>query len=223
MKKFLPLLALGLLAACGARTTPIEQASAPSPIEAVSESSSASVEGWKSEVLVDQDYNVSGSGSSWLKSIGTKLITGNVTQARLSIDLSRGNDDKGWSAIGMYVAPQKTFTTEDGKASFKSPDESVYGTHLHFIDATWSGNCKRNLSANSSFGVLKEHSNSLVVELSSDPVSKGDDGCDAGKGSIDVMSALNDGGVYLGFMPSNLGYHAKVTLEYRGDITVSPF
>lgn len=218
MKKFffLPLL---LLAACGSQVVPAQ----PSPVvpsaPVAVESSVAPVASpeWKSVVLVDQDYNVTQKGKEWLQAIGTKQITGNVSQARLNIDLSRGNDDKGWSAIGMYIAP-----LAQGNG-FVYPDESVYGSRLHFIAAEWRGDCKRHLAPSSSFGVLKEHSNRLIVELGSVPVTQGEDGCETGMKMIDVESMLNDGGVYLGFMPSNVGYHAKVTLEYVGEIEVKSF
>ena len=218
MKKlfFLPLL---LLAACGSQAIPAQQKPVtPAVVEApaVVDSVSTRVE-WKSVVLVDQDYNVTSGGKEWLQAIGTKLITGNVTQARLNIDLSRGNDDKGWSAIGMYIAP-----LAQGEG-FVYPNESVYGTRLHFIAAEWRGDCKRHLAPSSSFGVLKEHSNRMVVELGSIPVTQGDDGCETGMRMIDAAAMLNDGGVYLGFMPSNQGYNAKVTLEYVGDVTVKAF
>lgn len=223
MKKFLPLLVVGLLSACAAATP--SQPSAPEAASVSSSQASVSSESgeWKSIVLVDQDYNVTSKGKQWLTDIGTKLITGHATQARLSIDLSRGNDDKGWSAIGMYIAPQRTFTNNDQSATFTSPDESVFGTNLHFIAAEWRGDCARHLAPSSSFGVLKEHSNQLTVELSGVPATKGSDGCETGTEVLDLLSVINDGGLYIGFMPSNQGYHAKVTLEYVGDLTVAPF
>ena len=37
------------------------------------------------------------------------------------------------------------------------PGETAFGTHLHFLDAFWRGDCKRHLDPNASFGVLHEH------------------------------------------------------------------
>jgi hypothetical protein len=233
MKKFLPALLLVLLTACTVKSYRSEQSPPASNIDAPevsfssSEASSVAKE-WKSIVLVDQDYNVSAKGAEWLKAIGTQLVTGNASEARLVIDLSRGNDDKGWSAIGMYAAPQRTFTNNDQSATFRSPDESVYGTNLMFISAAWRGSkgadgkCQRSLAPSSSFGVLNEHSNSITVDLNAVPVTA-KDACDTSTRTLDLLSALNDGGVYLGFMPSNAGYHAKVTLEYVGDLSAKPF
>ncbi len=221
MKKVLPLLLLGLLTACtvapyksGQQTPPAASIYFP---EALPSSEAPVAQEWKSEVLVDQDFNIKAKGKEWLQAIGTKQITGHASQARLHIDLSRGNDDKGWSAIGMYVAP-----LAQGEG-FVYPDESVYGTNLHFLSAEWRGDCKRHLAPSSSFGVLKEHSNTLTVDLSSVDMTKGNDGCEVGKDTLDLLSVLNEKGLYLGFMPSNQGYHAKVTLQYIGDLTFKPF
>lgn len=207
-------LALSLLTACTVSSRNPQQASQAKSVSVASSSSPS--EEIQSIVLTDKTYNVTSNGRQWLADIGTVLLKGNVSQARLKIDLSRGNDDKGWSAIGMYVAP-----LAQGEG-FTYPDESVYGTNLHFINAEWRGDCKRHISPESSFGVLKEHSNHLMVDLSAVPVTA-QNTCDTNIRTIDVMSALNDGGVYLGFMPSSSGYHAKVTLEYVGEITASAF
>lgn len=221
MKKVLALIPLVLLTACtvgqyksGQQTPPAASISSP---EVSSSSEAPAAQEWKSVVLVDQDFNVKAKGKEWLQAIGTKKITGHASQARLQIDLSRGNDDKGWSAIGMYVAP-----VAQGEG-FVYPDESAYGTNLHFLAAEWRGDCARHLAPSSSFGVLKEHSNTLTVDLSSVDMTKGNDGCEVGKDNFDLLSVLNEKGLYLGFMPSNQGYHATVTLQYVGDLTVAPF
>lgn len=222
MKKFLPALLLVLLTACTVKSYRSEQSPPASKIDAPevsfssSEASSVAKE-WKSIVLVDQDYNVSAKGAEWLKAIGTQLVTGNASEARLVIDLSRGNDLKGWSGIGMYAAP-----VAQGEG-FVYPNESVYGTNLHFIAAEWRGDCARHLAPSSSFGVLEEHDNTITVDLAAVPATKGSDGCEVGSTNLDLLSDLNNGGVYLGFMPSNQGYHAKVTLEYVGELSAKPF
>lgn len=224
MKKFLISISLLSLTACGTQLASEQTVSSSASSQASSSVSSMSSE-WKSVVLTDQTYDIKSSKAQWLTDIGTKLVQGNVSEARLQIDLSRGNDDKGWSAIGMYIAPQATFG--EGNATFKSPDESVYGTNLHFINAVWRGSkgadskCQRSLAPSSSFGVLKEHSNHLTVDLSAMPVTAKDP-CDTSVVTLDLAKHLSDG-LYIGFMPSNRGYHAKVTLEYKGDITVKPF
>lgn len=217
MKKVLPLLLLGVLTACTVQPYKPQQTPPAATIvpSEVSEASSAPEE-WQSIVLTDRDYDVRSNGAQWLKDIGTQLVQGNVSQARLNIDLSRGNDDKGWSAIGMYIAP-----LAQGEG-FVYPNESVYGTNLHFIDAVWRGDCARHMAPDSSFGVLKEHSNQLTVDLAAVPATKGSDGCDTGTESLNLLQHLSDG-LYIGFMPSNRGYHAKVTLEYVGDLTAKPF
>jgi hypothetical protein len=219
MKKVLPLLLVGLLSACTvgsykSQQTPPVATIEQSEVASSSDESPASQE-WQSVVLTDRDYDVRSNGAQWLKDIGTQLAQGNVSQARLQIDLSRGNDDKGWSAIGMYIAP-----LAQGEG-FVYPNESVYGTNLHFINAVWRGDCARHLAPTSSFGVLKEHSNHLTVDLAAVPVTAKDP-CDTSSVTLNLLQHLSDG-LYIGFMPSNRGYHAKVTLEYVGDLTAKPF
>lgn len=220
MKKVLPLLLLGLLTACTVKSYKPQQTPPAATIEQP-EVSSSSVAEWKSVVLTDRDYDVRSNGAQWLKDIGTQLAQGNVSQARLQIDLSRGNDDKGWSAIGMYIAP-----LAQGEG-FVYPNESVYGTNLHFINAVWRGSkgadgkCQRSLAPSSSFGVLKEHTNHLTVDLAA-VAATAKDPCDTSSVTLNLLQHLSDG-LYIGFMPSNRGYHAKVTLEYVGELTTKPF
>lgn len=175
----------------------------------------------KFAVLVDQTFeSASGlTGQDWLKAIRTVRLNGNIRDAKLHIDLSRGpNDDgKGWSALGVYVAP-----VAQGEG-FVYPDEKVYGKRLHFVNAEWDGNCKRKLAPTSNFGVLHSHDNSMTTAFNSVSVSSGDDGCDTGMNKLNLENDVNGDGLYIGFMPSDARYHAKVTLEYIGELTVSPF
>lgn len=170
--------------------------------------------------LVDQDYSgvASKKGAEWLRAIKTQLVKGNITSGELVVTLSRGTGSTSWSAAGMYIAP---LAQGDG---FVYPDESVYGTNLHFLSAEWRGDCKRHLSPSSSFGVLKAHDATLTVSLREVFVTQADP-CQKGTRTIDILEMINDGGVYLGFAPSDrtVAPYMKVVLRYRGAIEAKPF
>lgn len=217
-------LPLFLLAACGATET-IEDTPIPDSITYESSSSSSSVEEeqMKEIVLIDKTFSgVHGKrGQEWLREIGTQRVHGEITEGELVVDLSRGEKLTGWSGIGMYIA-------QVGNSALGTPypDETRYGTRLYFLDAIWRGGntptCQRSLAPSSSFGVLKEHSNHLVLQLESIPTTMADS-CDTGVNTFNLLEEINNGGVFLGFSPSDDGYHAKVTLRYKGNVSVSPF
>jgi hypothetical protein len=189
-----------------------------------SESSSSVPEiPWKEVTLVDQDYTgISGrTGVDWLRAIQTKLIRGNITEGELVVSLARGEDVTSWSAAGMYLAPAAR--TDNGNPY---PDESTFGTHLHFLDAEWRGDCHRHLAPNSSFGVLKGHDAELRMGLDTLHYAKGDDGCISDdQAVINVIPQINGEGLYLGFQPSDkpVAPYMKVVLRYRGDLQATPF
>jgi len=200
---------------------------APSPIpeqatlQPVSEESS-SVEDWKEVTLVDQDYTGVSSlnGMDWLHAVHAALVVGNVTDAEMVFTLARGDSTTSWSAVGMYVA--NVGVTENGN---RYPDEKEFGTRMYFVDAEWRGDCVRHLSPTSSFGVLKGHESTLTIsDLHSFPVTNGTDGCKTGQQQIDLLSKIRDGGVYLGFAPSDkqTAPFLKVVLRYKGDVAVKP-
>lgn len=170
-------------------------------------------------VITDQSYADvhTKKGMEWLQSIGTSHITGTVRDAELTIELSRGTKLTGWSGVGMYVAPATM--TQNGNYY---PDESIYGTRMYFINAEWRGDCQRHLAPTSSFGVIKEHSNTITVKLNDVPTTKGTDGCETGMDSINLSNIINNSGLFLGIAPSDDTYHVKATLRYRGDLSVKP-
>lgn len=174
----------------------------------------------KEITLVDQDYGGIGSlkGAAWLRGIKTKLITGEITDGELVVTLERGEQSTSWSAAGMYVAP-----AAQGEG-FTYPDESRFGTRLHFLSAEWRGDCNRHLSPSSSFGVLKGHESTLTVKLRDVAVTHPDP-CQKGSISLDLIEMINSGGVYLGFAPSDrkVAPYMKVVLRYRGTIETKDF
>lgn len=192
--------------------TAVENVTLSSLANSSAASSSESLSETKTVTLVDQDYpTTTAKGRDWLKAIGTVKLVGNLESASLHITVSRGGNNKGWSAVGIYAAP---FDANGW------PNESVYGTRLAFIDAHWNGDCLRHLADDSSFGVLHEHNASTVVNFLSVPVTSGSNGCNDGQ---EVRDLLNDvkTGLYLGFAPSSPGYHIKAELTYTGDLTIT--
>ena len=226
MRKFLPLgLVLALLTACTVHERYPEQPAQIAPPaydEAPASSSSATQAPAQTQevVLVDRTYvGANGKkGREWLDAVGAVLVQGHIRGGLLQVELTRGEKLTGWSAVGMYLA--EVGTSKNGNAY---PDETRFGTRLHFINAEWRGDCARHLAPSSSFGVLKEHSNSMLTDVSAVPVTRGDDGCTAGMEDINLAKIVNDGGLFLAFAPSDETYHVKVTLRYVGDITVTPF
>ena len=141
-------------------------------------------------------------------------LTGNIEpDAYITVELSRGvNDDgRGWSGLGFYIAP-----VAQGNG-FDYPDESVFGTNLNYVDAVWRGDCKRHLAVESSFGVLKEHDNTASFGLSTLPLTAADP-CSTESRTVDLVSIINGGGLYIGAMPSDGSYHAVITIHYRGQL-----
>lgn len=173
----------------------------------------------KTVTLVNRSFEkaVGAKGADWLRAIGAVKLTGNVEAGNIKVKLSRGPDDdgKGWSALGMYLAPLAHST--DG---FDYPNETVYGTNLHFVDAQWRGDCQRHLSPNSSFGVIKGHSNSTQFALGGVPLTAADP-CSTETRIVDLRSIINEQGLFLGFMPSDGRYAAEITLEYIGELEVT--
>lgn len=234
MKRLLlPALLAVSLAACTVRQyEPERPAYTPPATEPAAEivapsSSSAPVEQWKEVILTDRTFEraVGVKGMDWLKAIGTVRVEGQMKKAELVIELTRGAEDdgKGWSAIGAYFAPLATRYAEDGTKLFDYPDETTYGTRLHFLDAEWRGDCHRHVAPSSSFGVLKEHDNSTTLDFAAVPMTKDDDGCETGQKKVNMLDIVNDTGLVIGFMPSDTRYHGKVTLRYIGEATVTPF
>lgn len=230
MNRFLSLGAAGLttlaLIGCTAAAPEVApQEHTIAPVPSVSSSSSSrqampEVIPMKEIVLVDQAYDGIGSlkGAEWLRGIKAQLVKGDITHGELVVTLERGDQTTSWSAAGMYIAPA---AQGDG---FTYPDESQYGTRLHFLSAEWRGDCERHLSPSSSFGVLKGHEATLTSDLSSVVVTQPDP-CQKGTTTIDVMSMINGGGVYLGFAPSDrqVSPYMKVVLRYRGTIETKAF
>ena len=68
--------------------------------------------------------------------------------------------------------------------------------------------------------MLKEHDNTIELPLDAVTMTKGDDGCLTGMDTLDLKAAINDGGVFVGFMPSDTGYRLKVTLKCSGTCSV---
>lgn len=174
----------------------------------------------KEIVLVDQNYDGIGSlkGAAWLRGIKAQLITGDITDGELVVTLERGEQSTSWSAAGMYIAP-----AAQGEG-FTYPDESRFGTKLHFLSAEWRGDCQRHLSPSSSFGVLKSHEATLTVKLR-DVVVTHPDPCQKGTIALDILEMINSGGVYIGFAPSDrqVSPYMKVVLRYRGTIDTKAF
>jgi hypothetical protein len=226
MKRFMSIGAAGLLTLALIGCT----AEAPTPtdhiIRAPQASSSSSsfkapeVIPMKEIVLVDQDYTgvASLKGAEWLRGIKAQLVSGDITDGELVVTLSRGTGSTSWSAAGMYIAP-----AAQGEG-FVYPDESRFGTHLHFLSAEWRGSCERHLAPSSSFGVLKGHEATLTLKLR-EVVMTQPDPCEKGTTSVDILELINNGGVYLGFAPSDkkTAPYLKVVLRYRGTIETKAF
>lgn len=175
----------------------------------------------KEITLVDQNYDgvASMKGAEWLRAIKTAKVSGDITSGELVVTLERGGDNTSWSAAGMYIA--RAGQTQNGNSY---PDETSFGKSLHFISSEWRGDCERHLSPSASFGVLKEHTASLTVNLRDVLVTKRDP-CEKGQDRIDIIQMINDGGVYLGFAPSDrkIAPYMKVVLRYRGTLEVTNF
>lgn len=232
MKRFLSLAASGVLTltligcvaeAPSKQTEPTLQAppampaSSPSSYEKMPE-----VIPMKEVTLVDQDYTGVGSlkGAEWLRAIKTQLVKGDITDGELVVTLERGGDNTSWSAAGMYFA-----RAAQGEG-FTYPDETSFGTRLHFLSAEWRGTCgSRSLAPNASFGVLKEHEATLTIPLREVRMTKGDDGCETGTVTHNLLDMINDTGLYMGFAPSDrkTAPYMKVVLRYRGTLDIKPF
>lgn len=221
MRKLLPLALVLALAACTVQDLevpeqPVSSMPAASEPAVISEETDAETQDFQDIVLVDQSYNgVHGKrGRAWLDAIGTKLVQTNATEGQLIVELSRGEKLTGWSAVGMYLA--EVGTAKNGNPY---PDETVYGTNLHFLAAEWRGDCHRHLAPSSSFGVLEQHENSITLDLEAVPMTKGNDGCQTGTETLNMLQALRDG-LYIGFAPSDDTYHLKVTLRVNAETSV---
>lgn len=231
MKRFVSLSVAGIMAvaligctaeAPGADPVPTIQA----PPSASSSQAVPEVIQMKEITLVDQDYTgvSSQKGAEWLRAINTKLIKGDITDGELVVTLSRGTENTSWSAAGVYIAP-----LAQGEG-FTYPDESRFGTRLHFLSAEWrgtkaaDGTCARSLAPSSSFGVLKGHDATLTVKLRNVAMTQPDP-CQKGSVTVDILDLINSGGVYLGFAPSDrqTAPYMKVVLRYRGTIDVTAF
>jgi hypothetical protein len=227
MKHFFTLCAAGVtamaLAGCTVEAPVAEEATIAAPASFGSSVSSydapPEVLPMQEIVLVDQDYSGIGAlkGAEWLRGIKAKMIKGEITSGELVVTLERGADNTSWSAAGMYIAP-----LAQGEG-FVYPNETVFGTNLHFLSAEWRGDCKRHLSPSSSFGVLKEHEATLRVNLIDVRMTQPDP-CQKGSVSVNLIDLIN-GGVYLGFAPSDrqTAPYMKVVLRYRGNVEVKSF
>lgn len=231
------LLLAGVAALLASACTPYEQPVVdpyPPAIEPVSSSSASSSESgsslsseatdaepadtsFRQIIFADRSYEraVGAKGAAWLDAIGAVKLTGDVDYATMHIKLTRGlqDDGRGWSALGFYMAP-----VAHGNG-FDYPDESVFGTNLNYVDAVWRGDCKRHLSAESSFGVLKEHSNEATYDMGAMPFSAADP-CSTESRTVNLTDLINNGGLYLGAMPSDGSYHAYITIDYVGTLDV---
>ena len=155
----------------------------------------------KTEILVDQDYSSMGSvrGFDWLKAIGTKKLSGDLSYATLTITNS------GDSAVGMYYA---------GLTPTGGLDTSNEWRTTRFIDGEWVGDCSRKLYDYNRFN------DGGSVDLSALPLSNADT-CIHGVETIDLLKKMNeDKGAFLGFVLVNKADHLRVVLEYEGDLKV---
>lgn len=188
---------------------------------ATSSSSSSSVEPepeWHSVVLVDQNFAsvADKTGLERLRAMKTKVLKGTLEQASLTFELNRGSNDKSFSAVAMYQMPYN-----DGVAQ-----PQLEWKRFRFVDASWVGNCNRNLSPKSGFTTLGVQNIQATYDLSEFPTTP-EDPCSTQGNVHDFVNAINstdpDVDFAFGFMPSDLNANLKVTLDYVGDLEITDF
>src|SRR5262245_12282584 len=63
---------------------------------------------YDSSVLVDQVYSAdlyNKKGIEWIRGLQTKKVKGDVSDAKLIVEIDRADTLTGWAAVGMYLGP----------------------------------------------------------------------------------------------------------------------
>ncbi len=141
-------------------------------------------------------------------------IKGSVSDAYLSVYLSRNGQNEGVAGLAVYSAP----LLADGQINVARE-----WNKFRFIGATWQGRCHRVLSPSSHLQSGEGETVEGHYILNAVPFTKGDDGCSNLSEDINLLELVNGDGLALGFFPSNTGYYVKAVLEYIGEVDVTPF
>lgn len=209
------------LALCGCiqRYEPPTTITFPRPPSVAESTSSSSVHEIDSApdrgslVITDQRYLIGEvRGREWIQAIGAKKLRGNIQNANLTVTISR-NQDSGWGAVGMYLAP----LAPDGQINVEHEWKNT-----RYLAAQWKGTCHRHLAPSISFGVLDGPSKTITVPLSSVPVSAADP-CDPSLNHVDIESLINADGVILGFLPSDQSFSIKASVSFDGRLNAEVF
>ncbi len=214
MRNFFLLLTSLALVACSQYNPPAPALyDQPAGEDPSSVAASSSEQAMTTDVLFDGEASAAEgkTGMDWLRAIQTKRIYGNVGNAKLHITV-----DSKYAAVGVYIANVAVSKNGNGY-----PDERFFGTHLHFIDAVWSGDGHRHLAEHSNFGVRQPHALTFTYNLAALPMTRGDDGSSTASVTENLLSSLNADDLYLGFTTAGYKGHLKVTLEHDGELNAT--
>jgi hypothetical protein len=165
-------------------------------------------------VIVDQSYEgmVGKTDRDWINAIGAVRISGKSSFARIEVELSRNGQNTGFQGVAAYFAPLN--------ASHHIHSE---WRRARYVDATLLKACSRALSAKSTLSTLGVEKVSKTYDLAYLPTTK-EDTCDLGQDQHDILGAIITHGAILGFYPTNVNAHLKITLVHDGGLIVSaPF
>ena len=201
------IIALGLLAACTGQSTNNNgsSSSAASSLSSVrsSESSSSSVapSGTNTKVLVSQSFGAAAAATGYerLVAMGVTRLKGNVSSATLKVE----SDIK--TAIMVYFAP----ANEDGTINQALEYKRFAVLNGTFTGGTGCPNRTNDFTAGGTFN------------LDSVPVSS-TDRCSTDSVFLDIQRMANGDGAYIGFFPVNSGATITASIDYNGQLDVSP-
>jgi hypothetical protein len=188
-----------------------------SSVESLSSMSESSIAETKTVILVDQSFEsvIGTRGAAKLKAMRVQKIAGNVKNASIHFTLSRNGQNEGIAGVMMYAAQ----LDEVGNII-----PATEWSRFRAVDASWLGDGRCQLAPSDSGLVSgKGETVEMGYSFSAVPVSDVQPECMAGGEQIDLEGMLYGGGIALGFLPTNEGYHLTVTLTYEGDLTIKPW